>query len=229
MWTIARVFSLSGAIVLSALSLTTAPAADPEPGKSALEREPAGWTDILPGKDLPGWKRVPIPPGSKLKEPNPWKLSDDGKMLICNGVGYHEMLLYDKQLADTVFHVEWRFEAIEGKKGYNSGVYTRNSADGKVWHQAQVGSQNVGYLFGDTLVDGQLKRMREGGQGTQRGKPAGEWNTYEITCKGKTMSLWVNGYTTAEWKDCQVPGGFVGLEAEGWVIEFRNLKVKELK
>jgi hypothetical protein len=222
---ISRHISLAAAI----LTGVTALAADPEPGKSALESGPSGWKDIQPGKDLAGWKRVAIPPGGKLKEPSPWKVSDDGKVLICNGVGYHEMLLYDKTLADCIFHVEWRFEAVEGKKGYNSGVYARNSADGKVWHQAQVGSQNVGYIFGETMLDGQLKRVREGGQGPQRGKAAGEWNTYEITCKGKTMSLWVNGFTTAEWKDCPVPEGHLGLEAEGWVIEFQNMKVKDLR
>jgi hypothetical protein len=26
----------------------------------------------------------------------------------------------------------------------------------------------------------------------QRVKPAGEWNTFEITCKGKDVTLWVN-------------------------------------
>ena len=31
----------------------------------------------------------------------------------------------------------------------------------------------------------------------QRGKEAGEWNTYEIVCKGKTVSLWVNGAVTS--------------------------------
>ncbi len=194
--------------------------------KSALEADPDGWTDILPGKDLAGWKRVPIPPGSKLKEGNPWSVDEATKTLACNGVGFHEMLLYDKELGDFIFHVEWRFKKLEDKKGYNSGVYARNSADGKVWHQAQVGSRNVGFLFGDTLVDGQVKRVRHGGAGPQRGKEAGEWNTYEITCKGPAMTLWINGHVTAEWKDCQVPRGHVGLEAEGWSIEFRNLKVK---
>jgi hypothetical protein len=148
--------------------------------------------------------------------------------LICDGVGIHEMLLYDKELADGVLHVEWRFKRIEGKKGYNSGVYVRTSADGSVWHQAQVGNLNVGYLFGVTLVDGQPQKMRVNAKGTQRGREAGEWNTFEITCKGKNITLWVNGAATAEWDNCQVPKGHVGLEAEGWYIEFRNVKFKQI-
>ena len=39
--------------------------------KSALESDPSGWTDLLADKSLKAWKRVPIPPGSKLKEKNP--------------------------------------------------------------------------------------------------------------------------------------------------------------
>jgi len=106
----------------------------------------------------------------------------------------------------------------------------RNSADGKIWHQAQVGSGNVGFLFGDTLVDGKVKREKIAAlKGPQRGKEAGEWNTYEITFKGKTMTLWINGFITAEWDKCEVPKGYIGMEAEGYYIEFKNLKLKDLK
>jgi hypothetical protein len=204
-------------------------AADPPETKSALETDPTGWLDLLQDKELKDWRRVAIPPGSKLATRNPWSVSGDGKLLVCDGVGLHEMLLYNKEFTDGIFHVEWRFKKVEGKKGYNSGVYVRNSADGKIWHQAQVGSGNVGYLFGDSPADGTLKRFRAENKVPQRGKEAGEWNTYEVTCKGKTLTLWINGAVTATWDRCEVPKGYVGLEAEGWVIEFRNLKFKERK
>ena len=60
-------------------------------------------------------------------------------------------------------------------------------------------------------------------------KPAGEWNTFEIACKGKDVTLWVNGAITNRWHDCQVPRGYVGVEAEGYRIEFRNVKLKPLE
>jgi hypothetical protein len=201
-------------------------AADPPETKSALETFKDGWIDLLPEKDLKGWKRVPIPPGSKLSERDPWSAEEKEKMIVCEGAGIHEMLLYEKEFGDGVFHVEWRFKKVPNKKGYNSGVYVRTSSDGKVWHQAQVGDRNVGYLFGQTLVGDKLERMRADNKVSQRGKEAGEWNTYEVTCSGKSMTLWINGAVTAEWKECQVPTGLVGLEAEGWFIEFRNLKFR---
>jgi hypothetical protein len=206
----------------------TLPAADPAVSKSALESDPSGWKDLLK-EGLGKWKRVPIPPTGKLKDTNPWSVKDS--ILHCAGKGAgHEMLLYDQELGDGIFHVEWRFEPVEGKMGYNSGVYVRNSADGAVWHQAQVGNKNVGYLFGETLVDGQKKRFTARDASVpQRGKGPGEWNVFELTCKGKDVTLWVNGAVTVKWADCQVPKGYLGVEAEGWNIDFKNVRFKEAK
>ena len=94
----------------------------------------------------------------------------------------------------TCFHVEWRFTPVPGKKGYNSGVFVRTSSDGKMWHQAQCGDASGGYLFGETLANYALKPFNlQKDVHEQRVKPAGEWNTYELTCKGRVVTLWVNG------------------------------------
>ena len=61
-----------------------------------------------------------------------------------------------------------------------------------------------------------------------RVKPAGQWNTMEVTARGKTLTLWVNGAVTCQFHNCGQEKGHVGLEGEGYRIEFRNLKVKEL-
>jgi hypothetical protein len=59
-------------------------------------------------------------------------------------------------------------------------------------------------------------------------KPVGEWDTYEIRAVGPKMTLWVNGGVTTEITNLEVPKGFVGLEAEGYLIQFRNIKLKTL-
>lgn len=201
----------------------TAPTAET---KSQLEADPAGWTDLMPGADLQGWKRVAYP-GKPLKATNPWSVDPASGLLTCDGAGTVEMFLTDQEFGDGVFHVEWRFKPVEGKSGYNSGVFVRNSADGSVWHQAQVGAvKDVGYLFGNTLKDGKNVSFHADDKVPSRGLPPGEWNTYEITAKGKEVSLWVNGGVTATWHDCEVPRGLVGMEAEGWLIEFRSVKFK---
>jgi hypothetical protein len=217
-------------MLVPVLTFLRAPAGEQKETKSALQAGPEGWIDLLADKDLKRWKRVPIPPGGKLSQRDPWSIDPQTGHLVCDGVGIHEMLLYDHEFTDGIFHVEWRFKKVEGKKGYNSGVYVRNSADGKVWHQAQVGSKNVGYLFGKTPQGGKLVGIPNNKRpGPQRGKEAGKWNTFEITCKGQTLTLWVNGAVTAEWVRCEVPRGYLGLEAEGWWIEFKNVKFKEPK
>jgi hypothetical protein len=210
---------------------TTLRAAAPDDSRSALDRDPQGWTDLLAdaGPDLKGWSRGTIPPGGKLGEPSQWSLDTQTGTLVCQGNGGHDWLRWDKEMGDLIFHVEWRFTPNPDKPRYNSGIFVRNSADAKIWHQAQTGGGSGGYLFGDTLVGGEVKRVNLSKQVTdKRVKPAGEWNTYEITCKGKDITLWVNGGVTCEWHDCEVPRGYVGLEAEGYRIEFRNVKVKPL-
>jgi 3-keto-disaccharide hydrolase len=214
--------------MLLALSFGEARAEDT---KSALERDPKGWVDLMPGKDLRGWKRVPIAPDTRLSTKNPWSVA--GGLLHCDGVDVKEMLLHDKTSGDGVFHVEWRFRKVEGKKDYNSGVYVRTSGDGKLWHQVQVAHLDkpplLGDLFGDSLIKGKPERVLVRGDGPKHANPPGEWNTYEVTAKGKTISVWINGATTLTWNECPLPKGHVGMQAEFFFIEFRNLKFKPLK
>lgn len=212
---------------------TVLPAADAPGAKSALEADPQGWEDLFPGKDLKGWKRVLLPPDEKLNPKNPWSVDGTEKVLHCDGVGVKEMLLHDTERGDGIFHVEWRFKKIEGKTGYNSGLYVRTSADGKVWHQAQVAFQEkpplVSDLFGDTLVNGKVEKFQKFGTGMKHAHAIGEWNTNEVICKGKTITVWLNGTVVTTWTDCGVPRGLIGLQSEFWYIDFRNLKWKDTK
>lgn len=215
-------------LLLTVLMMGSADAADPAP--SALEADSKGWVDIMPPASLKGWSRVPVPPGAPLGKQQ-WRVEESGKLLVCEGDGGHDMLLCDREFGDAIFHCEFRYTKVEGKSGYNSGVYARNNKDGSLWHQAQIGDGNGGYLFGETPgPDGKKKFFTTTKEVTDgRVKPAGEWNTLEITARGATLTLWVNGAVTCEVKDCGNPKGLVGLEGEGYRIEFRNLKVKELR
>lgn len=200
------------------------------PAPSALETDSSGWADVMPSADLKRWSRVPVPPGAPLGKQQ-WRVDESGKVLVCEGDGGHDMLLCDREFGDAVFHFEFRYTKVEGKTGYNSGAYARNSKDGAIWHQAQFGDGNGGYLFGETPdADGKKKFFTTEKNVTDgRVKPAGEWNTLEITARGSELTLWVNGAVTCEIKNCGNPKGLIGLEGEGYRIEFRNLKVKELR
>jgi hypothetical protein len=201
-----------------------------EPSKSAFEVNPKGWIDVMPPADLKGWSRVPVPPGAPLGKQQ-WHLEESGKVLVCDGDGGHDMLLCDREFGDAVFHAEFRYTKVKGRTGYNSGVYVRNNKDGSLWHQAQIGGATGGYLFGETPGADGKKRFFSTDKVVKNGrvKPAGEWNTLEITARASVLSLWVNGAVTCEIRDCGNRKGLVGVEGEGFRIEFRNLKVKELQ
>lgn len=200
---------------------------------STLEVDPKGWFDLFPGQDLAGWKRVPILPDTKLDPRNPWKVMPQEKILHCDGVGIKEMLLFDRNFKDGVLHVEWRFPPVSDKKfGYNGGLYVRTAPTGQTWVQSQVAMLEkppfVADLFADILVDGKVQRVQSLGTGHERVRPVGQWNTHEVTCKGKTITAWLNGAMVTTWNDCPLPQGFVGLQAEFFAVEFRNLKFKEI-
>lgn len=199
---------------------------------SALAADPKGWIDLLADKTLKNWVRVSMPgvgklPAGNLDDPSPWNLDPSGQVLICQGdkVG-REMFRYAEELGDFVLHVEWRFTKLDGEPAYNSGVFVRTSADGSTWFQAQT-TLAGGFLLGSAVVDGKPVRVNLRDKMTEnRVKPAGEWNVYEIRAAGRTLTLWVNGAVVNEYTECDVLRGYVGLEAEGYRVEFRNLKLK---
>jgi hypothetical protein len=203
------------------------------PSPAALTADGKGWVDLLADKTMKSWTRVAMTPAGQLpagdlSQPSPWTVDAAG-LLVCDGntVG-HEMFRYGQEVGDFVLHAEWRVAPELADKPYNSGVFARTSADASIWHQAQTGTGG-GYLFGRTLVAGQPGRLNLRDQMIEnRVKPAGEWNVYEIRAAGKTLSLWVNGAVVSEFKECEVPRGYVGLESEGYHIEFRNVKLKVL-
>jgi hypothetical protein len=204
------------------------------PTRSALESDPKGWQNLFADKTMKDWIRGPLGAAGQLRagsmdEPSPWKLDPATGILLCEGdkVG-HEWIRYATEVADVVYHVEWRLTKLDGEPAYNSGVFIRSSADGKIWHQAQ-GTLAGGFLFGPTLVNGEIQRFNlRQSMSENRVKPAGEWNTYELRAVGKQISLWVNGAVTSEFKECEVPRGYVGLEAEGYRVEYRNVQMKPI-
>ena len=211
------------------VAVPVASAAEQGGSRSALESDAQGWQDIMPGADLAGWYRVPVPRDGKLGR-DQWHVDASGRMLVCDGDGGHDMLLTKKEYGDAIFHFEFRYTKVEGRSGYNSGAYVRNSQDGDLWHQAQFGDATGGHLFGETRTAEGGKRFFSTEKDVKEGrvKPAGEWNVMEITARGKTLALWMNGAVTCRFENCGAPQGHIGLEGEGYRIEFRNLKVKPL-
>lgn len=201
----------------------------PTPSRAVAAPVKNDWMKLMPDAQFHNWTRVAIPPDHPLSPTNQWSVDAAKGVIWCAGDQGHEWLRYDQQLADFDFHVEWRLTAVGGSPHYNSGVFVRNNSDGRIWFQAQVGSASGGYWFGDRLIDG--KYIRFNLSRDMKRHPvleAGKWNVYDIHCQGSTLSLKVNGTISSVYTECNHPNGYLGLEAEGSRIEFRNLRIRKI-
>jgi hypothetical protein len=188
---------------------------------------PTQTVDLFPADYQQQWTRVAIPPTHPVTAVAQWHIDPRKRTIVCDGNGGHEWLRFNRELGNFTFHLKWRFTPLPGGPKYNSGVFFRNNQDGTIWHQAQTATDG-GYLFGETPVDGTLTRfnllkdMKE-----NRLHAPGQWNTYDIRCVARTCTLAVNG-EVVNTVQVGVDKGYIGLEAEGYRIEFKDFKVRAL-
>jgi hypothetical protein len=188
---------------------------------------------LFNGKDLTGWK-VFLNPKAKDADPARTFTVKDG-ILDVSGTpaGY---ILTEKDYSNYVLTLEWRFP---GKPG-NSGVFVHVSGPDKIWPkglEAQLMSGRAGDIW---LVDGFKTNVDAARKDPKQArhffrmkdkveKPVGEWNKYEITCKGNTVKLVVNGETVNEGTEMEATSGKILLQSEGAPIQFRNIELTPIR
>ena len=59
-------------------------------------------------------------------------------------------------------------------------------------------------------------------------KKFGEWNDYEITCKGGDITLVINGTKVNEGKNGNLKKGKIALQSEGAEVHFKDVMIKKL-
>lgn len=150
-------------------------------------------------------------------------------------VGY---LRTKKEYSDYKLHVEWRYP----EEPTNSGVFVHTVGPDKIWvshYQAQLKHQNAGDFIihgvgkSATIRDTTYTSTEEEKplipkEHPTNEKPAGKWNSYDITCSGDSIEIKVNGLLQNVASNCSVTKGAIGLQAEGSKIQFRNLWVEPL-
>jgi hypothetical protein len=84
-----------------------------------------------------------------------------------------------------------------------------------------------------TYPDGSSAKV--GSPGSSRSFPTqrltnavGEWNHYYIRAINGEVRLWVNGEEVNGGNECQPATGYLALESEGSLVEYRNLRIREL-
>ncbi len=203
--------------------------------QAGAAEEKEGWTKLFNGKDFTGWKKY-VAPTSNVDPDKIWTVKDG--IIICEG-SVNGYLVTDKEYEDYVLRLEWRW-GDKVTKGRNSGVFVHVSGPDKIWPkaiEAQLMHEHAGDFW---LVDGfKLKvdparrdpkverhyfRLKGGVE-----KKLGEWNQYEITCKGDTIKLVINGQVVNEGTEAEAKKGKILLQSEGAEIHFRNVELKPIK
>jgi hypothetical protein len=189
---------------------------------------------LFNGKDLTGWYAYV---DDKTVDLSKYFYVNDGTIETV-GVpnGY---LRTKKEFSNYQLHVEWRYP----EKPVNSGVMLHTSGPDKIWvthYQAQLKHQNAGdfvvHGVGEkATINGKVYTSSEKDKPVvpklhpSNEKPAGEWNSFDITCKGNTVEIKVNGLLQTTATDCTLTKGAIALQAEGCKIQFRNLWIEKIK
>lgn len=193
---------------------------------------------IFNGRDLDGWV-IEGPAEYKDKETGKflpiWTVRDG--LIHCEGKAFG-FLRYEKEpFGDFVFHVECRL-APKGNSGIGirTGPYnpkrTKETRPSFCSYEIQI-LDDAGK---PPEKHSTASLYRYVAPKTNAMKPAGEWNTFEITCQGPRIKVELNGQvvqdvdqsTIKEIKDKPVKG-YVCLQSHSNLVEFRNVKIRELK
>jgi hypothetical protein len=170
-----------------------------------------GFVSLFNGKDFTGWR---FSDSSALpdKLPDNWKV-EDGVIKLSGGGSPHCASQWDYEDFDV--RMEWR--AMRDK--YNSGFYIRSGR--------KVGANQLNLAKGGEggVVGGKITGAKTV---PELQKPPMEWNEWRVLAVGDKVTFWCNGQKAWDGSELKDLRGYLGLQAEGAPIEFRNLRIKEL-
>ena len=174
-----------------------------------------GWVSLFDGKSLDKF--------NKVGDAN-WRI-EDGIIVADKGNGF---LVTKDTYADYQIRAEF-WVATEA----NSGIFIRcsdpdkitgsNAYEVNIWDVRPDPSYGTGAIVGVAKVD-------------PMPKAGGKWNVYEITAKGSTFTVTLNGQKTVDGaQDSKFATGKIALQhglmvkdADGGVVKFRKVEIKPL-
>jgi hypothetical protein len=180
----------------------------------------AGWITLFDGKSLDGW--------NQLGDAN-WRVAD-GALVADQGNGF---LVSKNAYGDFQLRAEFWVEDDS-----NSGIFIRctdpakvtatNSYEVNIWDKRPESDYGTGAIVNIAKVD-------------PMPKAAGKWNVYEITAKGDTLTVILNGQKTVDGvKDAKHASGPIALQHglgnkddkgvanDKGVVKFRKVEIKPL-
>ena len=214
-------------------------------GVGILAAQEEGFTPLFNGKDLTGW--VYGRRGDAENRTGKGYQVEDGVLFTTREDGGN--LFTEKEYADFILRFEFKLT-----ENANNGIGIRAPLSGDA---AYAGMEiQVLHDSGSQYTDlrpaqyhGSVYQMFPAKRGFQ--KPVGEWNSEEITVKGRQITVTLNGVTIvdanlddvkdeallAKHRDLGRPEGsrgiantkgHIGLLGHGTRVEFRNIRIREL-
>lgn len=180
-----------------------------------VEHVEAGFTSLFNGRDLTGWV-----------------IENEGKFSVKNGVIVLDKgggwLRSEKQHQDFELRLDFRFLNREA----DSGILLRAGKEGKNWpartYQVQtMDNESIAGLYVTGLARPRVRRDVELMRKLR--KPAGAWQSYAITVKGDRAEIELNDTLLTIAEGLTVQAGYIGLKGQGGLLEFKNIRIKELK
>ena len=198
----AKVLAIAAAIAFAG-AMHLAPEAAGQSGE--------GWTVLFDGKSLDGW--------DKVGESN-WRV-EDGAIVADKRTSKGPAHLVSKaKYKDFQVYVE--FWASDDA---NSGIFMRCQDPAKIadrsCYEANIFDQrqDPSYGTGGIVHFAEVNPMPKAG---------GKWNTYEITAKGRQITVTLNGKKTSELHNGLFVEGPITLQHGAGTIKFRKVAVKPL-
>lgn len=187
----------------------------------------AGWTslkadDFFTGKDLTGWKGLS----------QHWSV-DNGAIhgsTQPKGINFNTFLCSDKEYTDFELSLKVKLTA-----NGNSGVQIRSKIDEKekfvvAGPQCDMGQQYWGSLYGERF--GGMMKASDAAL-VKKVVKVNEFNDYYILCKGKHVTIKINGTTMVDEDFAKLPDkGIIAFQIHGggaMDVYFKNIEFKELK
>jgi hypothetical protein len=228
--------------------------------RAADEPPPAGVVSLFNGRDFSGWK---VPAGDN----GHWKIVDGVIDYDAASESTSDKNLWtEREYTDFVLQVDWRIKEtpyvnpnvpyilpdgshardVKGKEmklalpDSDSGIFIRGSAT----HQINIWCWPIGSgeMYGVRMNRQTPPAVRAAvTPRTQADKPVGEWNRFEITVRGNTVNVMLNGKQViagAQLADLPASGR-IALQHHGgkrngeWnsppsLVQFKNIFIKEL-
>jgi hypothetical protein len=208
-----------------------------------------GFTDILPGEGLAGWrggdtfdhrKLMEMPADKRAAKIDQWNKaaqqhwrpegSGADRHLFTTGKG--PCLATLKDYGDIDFRIDYRISP----KG-DSGIYLRNIPQVQIWDPEHQDA----WKHGAKLGSGGLWNNSGGKPGkdpvVRADKPAGEWNSLRVLQLGERVTVWLNGQQVVDHARLEnyydrsrpIPASApLLLQSHGDPVLWRNARIREI-